>query len=281
MISLKRLLIIFSIFAIALFANDFDKDIIKFEKNRLSNNARVEIQEIKINTKKRMQTPISNWYGYIIDVKAKVKDKEINAKDIVFSNGVVVSADLMDLKTGKSLKDLLQPKLGAEYYNKTHLIAGNHNAKDKIVVFSDPLCPFCMDYLPDVISHVKKNSESIALYYYHFPLLRIHPASATLVKAMHIAKDKGIKDVEFKVYEIDWDPYFKADSKDEDKILSAFNKEFKLEITKEELNNPTVMETVLLDVKMGEDMMVRGTPTVFVNGEKDNTKLKYETLGDK
>lgn len=281
MMYLKRLLMIFSIFTISLYANDFDKEIIKFEKNRLSNNARVEIQEIKINTKLRMKMPISNWYGYIIDVKAKVKDKEINAKDIVFSNGVVVSSDLMDLKTGKSLKDLLQPKLGSVYYNKTHLIAGNHKAKDKIVVFSDPLCPFCMDYLPDVISHVKKNSELIALYYYHFPLLRVHPASATLVKAMHIAKEKGIKDVESKVYGIDWEPYFKADSKDEDKILSAFNKEFKLEITKEELNNPTVMESILLDVKMGEDMMVRGTPTVFVNGEKDNTKLKYETLGDK
>ncbi len=281
MINVKKLLMIFAIFAIGLYANDFDKKIIKFEKERLSNNARVEIQEIKINTKVRMKMPINNWYGYIIDVKAKVKDKEINAKDIIFSNGVVVSADLMDLKTGKSLKELLQPKLGTEYYNKTHLIAGNHKAKDKVVVFSDPLCPFCMDYLPDLISHVKKNSDSIALYYYHFPLLRIHPASATLVKAMHIAKDKGIKDVELKVYEMDWDPYFKADSKDEDKILSAFNKEFKLKITKEELNKANIMETILLDVKMGEDMMVRGTPTVFVNGEKDNTKLKYETLGDR
>jgi protein-disulfide isomerase len=41
------------------------------------------------------------------------------------------------------------------------------------------------------------------------------------------------------------------------------------------------MNKILDDVKVGEDMMIRGTPTIFVNGEKDNTKLKYETLGNK
>ncbi len=281
MINIKKIILTFSILVLGLNAANFDSKIIDFEKKRLSNNARVEIIDVKINMKKRMKAPINNWYGYLIDVEAKVKDKEINAKDIVFSNGIVVSADLLDLKTGKSLKELLQPKVDAVYYNKIHLIAGNHKAKDKIVVFSDPLCPFCMDYIPDVIAHVKKNSESIALYYYHFPLLKIHPASATLVKAIYVAKQKGIKDVEEKVYKIDWEPYFKADSKDEDKILSAFNKEFNLELTKEELNNKSIMESILLDIKMGEDLMVMGTPTIFVNGEKDNTKLKYETLGDK
>jgi len=279
--NLKKVLMIFSIFAIGLYANDVDKDIINFEKKRLSNNARVDIQEVTINTKLRMKKPIDNWYGYIVDIKAKVKDKEINAKDIVFSNGVVVAADLLDLKTGKSLKDLLEPKFDTKYYSEDHLIAGNHNAKDKIVVFSDPLCPFCMDYVPDVIAHVNENKDSIALYYYHFPLLRVHPASAPLVKAMYVAKSMDIKNVESRVYQIDWDRYFKVDSKDEEEILKAFNKEFKTEITREELNNPTIMKNILEDVKIGEELMVRGTPTVFVNGEKDNTKLKYETLGDK
>jgi len=281
MINFRNIVIILSISAISLCAANFDKEIISFEKKRLSNNARVEIKDIKINTKMKMQGAISNWYGYILDVSANVKDKEINAKDIVFSNGVVVSSDLLDIKTGKSLKDLLQPKLDVKYYNKEHLMAGNANAKDKIVVFSDPLCPFCIDYIPDVIEHVKKNKDEIALYYYHFPLLRSHPAAATLVKAMHVAKEKGIKDVEAKVYKIDWEQYFKVDSKDEDTILNAFNKEFKTKITKEELNNPVVMKSVLDDVKVGDSVMVRGTPTIFVNGEKDNSKLKYETLGNK
>ena len=281
MINLKNFIIIFSILTVTLFADDLDDEIINFEMKRLSGNPQIEIKEIKINTKKRMQSPISNWYAYLLDVKAKVKDKEIVTKDIVFSNGLVVSFDLLELTTGRSLKDTLQPKLDSKYYKEDHLIAGNHKAKDKIVVFSDPLCPFCIDYIPDVIAHVNKNQNEIALYYYHFPLLKVHPASATLVKAMDVAKHKGIKDVESQIYKIEWEPYFKVDSINEDEILSAFNKELKTNITKEELNNPNIMKKILDDVKMGEDVMVRGTPTIFINGEKDNTKLKYEALGNK
>jgi len=30
---------------------------------------------------------------------------------------------------------------------------------------------------------------------------------------------------------------------------------------------------------MGEEALVQGTPTIFVNGEKDSSRQKYETLG--
>ena len=80
------------------------------------------------------------------------------------------------MKTGKSMKDSVNPNLNEKYYDKSKLIAGNPNAKDKIVLFSDPLCPFCIDFAPDVINYVNKNSNKIALYYYSFPLSS-HPAS--------------------------------------------------------------------------------------------------------
>jgi protein-disulfide isomerase len=277
----KKLICLFAIGTVSLSASNFDKDIISFEKSRLSNNARVEIKDIKINMEKKMPKPMSDWHGFIIDVSAKVKDKDINAKDIIFSNGKFVATELLDIKTGKSLKDLLQPNLDASYYQEDHLIAGNAKAKDKLVVFSDPLCPFCIEYLPGLIDHVKDNKDEIALYYYNFPLLRVHPASATMVKAIDVARQMGIKDVEKKVYTTNWEQYFPVDSKDEDKILSAFNKEFKTKITKEQINNPTIMARVLDDVKMGDDVLVKGTPTIFVNGKKDDSKLKYETLGSR
>lgn len=262
---------------ITLYANSMDNAIIDFEKNRFSKNSRVEIQNVEINTK--IKVPVENWYGYVIDIRATVQNKSVNAKDIIFSNGKVVSPELIDLKTGKSLKGLLQPKLTNEYYNKEHFIAGNANAKDKIVIFSDPLCPFCIDYVPEVIKHVNKNKEEIALYYYHFPLLKLHPAAATLTKAMEVAKEKGIKNIELNVYHTDWEEYFKSDSNDEKKILDAFNKVFKTNITLEEINSQKIKTLVENDILMGDDVMVKGTPTVFVNGEKDNTRLKYEGLG--
>lgn len=261
----------------ALSANLIDDKVIAFEKKRFSQNKRIKLTDVNINLKKEL--PQKGWYGYIIEVNALFGEKNVKAKDIVFSDGKVIVPEAFDIKTGEDLKDLLTPSLSAKYYDKKKLIAGNHNAKDKIVIFSDPLCPFCVDLVPEIINHVKKNKDSIALYYYHFPLLRIHPAADTLVKAMELAKEKGLKEVELKTYNTDWEKYFTSKSRDAKKILEAFNKEFKTNITLEEIKSKKVQDEMFSDVSMGEEMMVQGTPTIYINGERDNTKIKYETLG--
>lgn len=259
----------------SLFASD--DVVVEFEKKRVAQNPNVKVNSVTVNTKKEL--PVSGWNGYILDVNANVQGKEINAKDIIFSDGKYIALDLIDAKTGKSLKDFVTPSLTAKYYDKSKLIAGNHNAKDKIVIFSDPLCPFCMDYVPDVINYVNKNKDKVALYYYHFPLVSIHPAAVPLSKLIDVANHKGIKDVELKVYKTNWDQYFDSKSIDEKKILEAFNKEFKTDIKLEEITADKINENLKKDISMGEDVMVQGTPTVFVNGEKDSSRQKYETLG--
>ena len=222
----SKILSISILIASSLYASN-DESIVDFEKKRISQNPNVEVKSIKINTKKEL--PLNGWFGYILDVEANVQGKYINAKDILFSDGKYISLELIDSETGKSLKDLVTPNLTDNLHDKTKLIAGNHNAKDKIVIFSDPLCPFCKDYVPDVIKYVNKNKDSIALYYYNFPL-SIHPAATPLSKLIEVAKHKGVKDAELRAYEIDWEPYFDVKTTDEKKILEAFNKEFKINI---------------------------------------------------
>lgn len=277
--NISKLLTAGIVLSTTLFANSSDQNIIEFEKKRISQNPSVSVQEITINTKKEL--PLEGWHGYILDVKAKIQNKEINAKDIIFSNGKYIAMDLINSENGKSLKDLVTPNLTEVYYDKSKLIAGNHNAKDKVVVFSDPLCPFCMEYIPDVINYVNKNKDSIALYYYNFPLLRLHPAAQTLSKISEVAKEKGLKDVELKVYTTDWKAYFQSDSKDDKVILDGFNKVFKTNITLEEISKKQIGDIILKDIKMGEDVMVQGTPTIFINGVKDTSKTKIQTLGNK
>lgn len=273
----SKLLSLSVLLSVSLFASD--DVVIEFEKNRVSSNPNIKVNDIKINTKKEL--PLTGWNGYILDVEANIQGKDIKVKDILFSDGKFIALELLDAKTGKSLKDLMTPNLTTDYYNKSKLIAGNHDAKDKIVIFSDPLCPFCMDYVPEVIKHVNKNSDSIALYYYHFPLLGLHPAAAPLSKLMEVARHKGIKDAELKAYKIDWEPHFSSKSTDEKKILEAFNKEFKTDIKLEEITSKEINEALQKDILMGEDVMVQGTPTIFINGVKDATREKYETLGKK
>ncbi len=275
---LSRLFTLSALLASSLFATDLlDNDVLNFEKNRFLNNQRVKIENININLKKQM--PQKAWYGYILDLEANMAGNKVKAKDILFSNGNVITSELFDLKTGKSYKDLMNPNLTKEYYNKKHLIAGNIKAKNRLVIFSDPLCPFCMEYVPDVIEYVKKYSDNIALFYYHFPLTRIHPASEPLSRIIDVAKQKGIKDIVLKAYLADWDEYFEPNEKDAKKILEAFNKEFKTSITLKEINKDEVKKQLFEDMNMGDEMMVRGTPTIFVNGEQDKSKLKYKALG--
>lgn len=265
------------ILSATLFAND--NTVIDFEKKRVAQNPNVKVKDVKVNVKKDL--PLAGWNGYILDVEAIVQEKSLKVKDILFSNGDYIALDLIDAKTGKSLKDLVTPNLTSNYYDKTKLIAGNHNAKDKIVVFSDPLCPFCMEYIPEVINYVNKNSDSIALYYYAFPLVQIHPASEALSKIIEVAKNKGIKNIELKAYETDWEAYFSPKENDEKKILEAFNKELKTNIKLEEIASKDINEKLSKDMSMGEDVMVTGTPTIFVNGAKDITRELYKTLGKK
>lgn len=273
----SKILSLSVILSASLFAND--STVVDFEKKRVAQNPNVKVKDVKVNTKKDL--PLAGWNGYILDVEAIVQEKSLKVKDILFSNGDYIALDLIDAKTGKSLKDLVTPNLTSNYYDKTKLIAGNHNAKDKIVVFSDPLCPFCMEYIPEVINYVNKNSDSIALYYYAFPLVQIHPASEALSKIIEVAKNKDVKDIELKAYKTDWETYFSPKENDEKKILEAFNKELKTNIKLEEIASKDINEKLSKDMSMGEEVMVTGTPTIFVNGVKDTTRELYKTLGKK
>lgn len=274
---ISKTLLASSLLISSIYANNIDEKVLNFEKDRFSKNDRVKVENLSINLKKKL--PLENWYGYIINVEAKIADKSIKAKDILFSNGEFIAPELIDINTGKSLKDIMTPPLTSKYYDKKRLILGDEKAKDKIVIFSDPLCPFCIDYVPEVIKYVKKHENKIALYYYHFPLLRLHPAAETITKAMIVAKNKGVKDIELKVYQADFEPFFDSKETDSAKILEAFNKLIKTNIKLEELKDEKLQKEIFEDVNMGEEVMVQGTPTIFINGEEDKSKLKYEELG--
>jgi len=256
---------------------EVDKKVLNFEKQRLSQNQGITLKNLEITTKEAL--PIRGWYGYVLNIQAEVEGRgALSVNDMVFTNGDAFTMELINMKTGKSFKDLLMPKVTNTYYKKDHLIAGNENAKNKVVVFSDPLCPACQQSLPAIIDIVQAKSQDIALYYYHFPLLTIHPAADTVSKAMVVAKQKGAKDIEEKVYAANFNKYFSARETDVKIILDGFNKALKTNITLAEVNNTAIAHEVSTDVKMGEDVMVQGTPTLFVNGINDQDRSLFQAL---
>jgi len=165
---------------------------------------------------------------------------------------------------GKDWKSIFKPKISAKHYSKHNLLFGNENAENKIVIFSDPLCPYCQRSIPALLDYVAEYPKTFAVYYYHLPLERIHPASVQLTKLMYMAQIKDDKDSVSKAY------FSQVGGKEisDRKILDAFNKVTGLNYTMFDLNSAKAQDALNHDKKIANELEVRGTPTVFLNGEK-------------
>jgi len=258
-----------------------EKLLIKFEKNRVIKSlkrVKGKLNNINIVLKKDLNQ--DGWKGYAFNLDFTVQGQKLSQKDFLFSNGNLISPELINIKTKRSFKDIMYPKLSKEYFSKKHLIAGNPNAKHTLVIFSDPLCPICIDEVPFIIKKVMDNPKNIALYYYHLPL-DMHPTAKTLSKASMIASDMGLKNVDYEVYKVNFSEKYKFDAyseKNQKKVLEMFNKEFNTKITMKQINDKKLNDRLKHDLQMSEDAFVNGTPSLFFDGEIDKSRSKYETV---
>ncbi|VAY87442.1 hypothetical protein MNB_ARC-1_372 [hydrothermal vent metagenome] len=277
MLSILKLLTVISILSISvttnLVAKTVEERIKSFEKRRITSNPAIKLHSLKLSFKKELK---DGWYGYLFDISFTAQGKKIEVNDIVFSNGKMITSELKNLKNSLSFKKFMYPKLDAKYYKKSHLIAGNINARHKLVVFSDPLCPNCTSTLPKLIEDAKRNPKKLALYYVSFPL-PMHPTATTLANAAKIASKNGIKNVYNTLYTAKFETYFHPyQNKNHQKTLDAFNKVFKTKITMKQINDSSLNKKAEYDIMLAKKAFVQGTPTLFTDGEIDLTRQTYK-----
>jgi thiol:disulfide interchange protein DsbC len=248
-----------------------------FLKQQIGANPAVKSLDVKVVDKKVLDAP-KGWDALIINLKAEVKQgsttRPITQSMIYFTSGDYITADLTNIKTGAQLKNEIAPSFKKEFYKEANLIYGNKNAKHKIAIFSDPLCPFCRRFVPDALKYMKEYPDSFAVYYYHLPLESLHPAAVTLTRAAIAAELKGKKDVVLDMYNVE----INAKETDEQKILDAFNKQLGTKITIKDIHAPEIEKQSSFDMSVVQAMMVNGTPTVFFDGKKDGSKSKYKAV---
>ena len=227
------------------------------------------------------RTPVAElkgWDSVIVSLKAHVKqgkqERDIQQQMIYFVSGDFITKDFSNVKTGAPLSSSVSPQFENSFYTKENLIFGNANAKHKVAVFSDPLCPFCRRFVPGALEYMKKYPNDFAVYYYHFPLPALHPASVTLTKAAIVAEQKGLKGKVLDMYKVKINPR----ESDEAKILKAFNDAAGTSITLAELHAAAVEKQFKKDKNVATKVMVQGTPTVFFDGKKDAAKTKYKQV---
>jgi len=217
----------------------------------------------------------NGWEVYFLSLEIKMKMGNTVQKrtvpQVAFTKGNKIAFSLKD-KFDQDYKKILKPKVPKIAYDNAHLLVGNKNAKHKILVMSDPFCPYCQEIIPPMIDAVKQNPDTFALYYYHFPLLRIHPASGITTKAMHLFHERGEIEHLKSLYHLVLDPR----EKNSHLILKAIKAKTGVQFNLEELYSKKITEALAFDLEMKKRLMVTGTPTIFIDGKWDYTRMAYK-----
>ena len=179
-----------------------EKKIIQYQRSILAKNPGIKVKSIEVTDSQPISQG-SQWRAYTLSMELVYRGRDLSLNDFVFSDGNLVSADFFDLDTINSIKSRFTPKIVDKYYDDDHFVVGNPKANHKIAVFSDPLCPYCQRTIPELIEFTLDNKERVALYYFHFPLISIHPTAGYISKILFVAQERGMdrEEIYKKLYE--------------------------------------------------------------------------------
>jgi protein-disulfide isomerase len=162
-----------------------------------------------------------------------------------------------------------------EDYSKVHKInvtgapaMGNPNAPITLIEYSDFQCPYCARTAPDVKAVLDKYPDKVRIVYKHFPL-SFHQAAKPAAVASVAAQEQG------KFWEFH-DVIFEATASrtlagsDEDMFKYAEKAGLDVPRFKADLvaNRAEYEKRVNQDYVEGQRADVRGTPTLYLNGQK-------------
>lgn len=248
-----------------------NKSLVKYVKKSVVKNPEVKVNGVTVLESKTVKA-LPGWTVLLTTIDLTYKKKEIHAPETMFIKDGLITGHLVNLKTGKDYRNEIKPTVPASMYNDAHLLFGNKNAKHKVLIFSDPQCPFCQELVPEIFKAARENPTTLAVYYYHLPLLRIHPVSDVLTRVMHVAQHEGKADMVEKIYSLKIDPR----ETNVTKILAAVKKHANYDVTAAQIDAKEVKAAIKADAAAAGKMMVGGTPTIYLDGQWDKMRTGYE-----
>ena len=249
------------------------KKLVKYVKKSVVKNPQVKVKGVTV-IESKTHKDLPGWNILLTTMDLEYQGKDINAPEIMFVKDGLITGHLVDLKTGNNYRNNIKPSVPQSYYDDAHLLFGNKDAKHKVLIFSDPQCPFCQKVVPDIFKAARENPKKIAVYYYHLPLLRIHPVADVLTRIMHVAQHEGKVDVVEKLYSLKIDPR----ETDTSKIIKAVKAHSGYVITAAKIDKKEVKDAIKADEKDAGKMMVSGTPTIYIDGVWDKMRDGYKEL---
>ncbi len=179
---------------------------------------------------------------------------------------------LADLKRQEAKNKPIAPEQLAKIATGAAPSFGPENAKVTIVEFSDFQCPFCSK-AANVTSQIKeKYGDKVRFVFRQFPL-PFHPNAHEAAEASLAA------DAEGKFWPFH-DKLFANQSALDRKAIEGYAKEVGLDVSKfkKALDDKTYAAQVDADMKLGEEVAVDGTPTMFLNGARVPNPTDFEGI---
>jgi protein-disulfide isomerase len=242
-----------------------------------------EIEEAKAMPINSTPTVLINEYFYGFDpAEIKAKAQELGEG----KGGEAVSGTESKIKSiekhlenlGKAIErkkaaaegEQRGPKQGTEYkFDLTKgPVVGEREAKVKIAVFSDYMCPYCERMSGILEGFQAEHPKDIAVFEKNFV---VHPPAGieheAAMSAAAQGKFKAMHDLLFKNQQEMQQLGQQGEDKLKEKIM-ALGKEAGLNVNqlKADLESGKYRDTIASDMKEGKEAGITGTPSVFVNG---------------
>jgi protein-disulfide isomerase len=183
-----------------------------------------------------------------------------------------VEAIIVDLKRQEMANQPLSADLQATIASKDAPSFGPENAKVTVVEFSDFQCPYC-SRAAEVSQKIReKYGDKVRFVFRHFPL-SFHQDAGPAAEASMAAHAQG------KFWEYH-DKLFANQQKLDGVSLEGYAQEAGLDMAKFKaaMQSKEYGSIVKADLKMGEDVAVQGTPTMFVNGERVGNPTDFSSV---
>jgi protein-disulfide isomerase len=216
------------------------------------------------------------WSTYVSEFLAPCGDVPVAIAQCVSENRACVRCRPAAMYLLKGVREgLPREQLEQRYKNrfdasKIHVVPldpgspqlGDDRAPITLVEFADFECPYCAVVGPMLEKTWQGRKRDVRVVYKFYPLLT-HPHGEAAARAAIAAGNQGAF----------WPMHrklFEHREHLETSDLDAYAKELGIDLAKfhADMVAPTTDDRLARDKKAAEDLMIRGTPTIFVNGRQ-------------
>lgn len=167
---------------------------------------------------------------------------------------------------------------GSTAVNTEDWSKGNPEAKVTLIEYSDFQCPACATYYPLVKKISEDMPDEVLVIYRHYPLTSIHPQADLAAQAAEAAGVQGkFWEMHDKLFDNQDAWVGRSDAED---IFIAYAGDLGLDTEKFKIDiaSDAVKDAIRDDKRSGNQALVEGTPTLFLNGNKINNPRSYDKL---